>query len=222
MDISSASPAIIIAVLALFVIIGTGWWIVTVLWHVQGARPNYRRALVGVQINVVLILFAWLLRPGALFWALVAPWYPPLALFALSTDHLAGTVAFFALPLMVGIGVSVALAALFLLVKPLRLFTVGLAGIAGLAAAAVVAVLVTPDKITEQARAMNAQCLAISPLWESRKFAGTAPQLRLHAAARINGEWHGWSYALGGFYPLPATVQTDRIDLIADCKPLES
>jgi hypothetical protein len=222
MQISSENPGMIIVVLALFVVAGAGWWIGTLLWHLQGKHPNYRRALVGLQINVVLILFAWLLRPSGLFWAAVAPWYPPIALYAFSTDHLAGTIGFFALPLMIGIGVSVAVAALCLLVKPLRLFTIGLAGLAGLAAATILALTQTPAKIEAQARGLNAQCLAISPLWQSRKFAGAVPQLQMHAVARITGEWHGFSYALGSFYPLPPRVKTAEIALIADCKPLES
>ena len=221
MTITSENPAMIIVVLALFVIVGAGWWIATLLWHLQGKSPNYRHALVGLQINAVLILFAWLLRPAGLFWAVVAPWYPPIALYAFSTDHLAGTIRFFAQPLMVGIGVCVVVIALCLLVKPLRLFTIGLAGLAGLGSATILALIQTPLQIEAQARALNAQCLAMSPLWQSRKFAGAVPQVDLHAVARINGEWHGFSYALGDFYPLSPRVKTDEIPMITDCKPLE-
>ena len=222
MNISTESPTLIIAALALFVIVGSGWWIGTFFWHLNGRSPVARgRAIVGAQVNGVLILFAWLLRPAGWFWAVIAPWYPPIALYAFSGDHLSGTIRFFALPIMVGIAVCVALIALCLLVRPLRLFTVGLAGFGGLAAAAVVAVSVTPGKITAQAQALGADCIAVTPLWQSRKIAGEIPQFNLHAVARISGEWHGFSYAQGTFYSLPPRVNVHEIPLINECKPLE-
>jgi len=213
--------AVVLVTLAAFVMIGAAWWIVTMLYPLSRDGLKYRNwAIVGLQINLLLILFAWMVRPSGLFWGVLAPWYPPVAMVTFGRDGFINVVRVLSTPIIGGLVVAVAVFAAAYFYRPLRLYALGLAGVAGLAVTALQAPGYAAAKIEQQARAQGASCLAQVPLWKSRQFAGDVPQYNLHAVARINGQWHGWSYSEGDFYALPERVQVDEIPLIKDCVPL--
>ncbi|MEO8530797.1 MAG: hypothetical protein ABI459_06220 [Deltaproteobacteria bacterium] len=212
---------LILLMLVAFVAIGSAWWILTMLYPLARDGVKYRNwAIVGLQVNLLLIIFAFMVRPSGLFWGVLAPWYPPLAMVTVGREGFLNVAHVLSVPLIAGVvaACAVFLAAYFY--RPLRLFALGLAGAVGLAVAALQAPGFAATKITDRARALNASCLAQVPLWQSRKFAGDIPQFNLHAVARIDGNWQAWSYSQGDFYKLPSEVRTEEIALIKDCAPL--
>lgn len=213
--------AVILVTLAAFVIIGTGWWIVTILLPLTRDTPFHRRwAVIGIQVNLLLILFAFMVRPSGLFWGVLAPWYPPLAMVTVGREGFLNVVQVLGVPLIAGLFVAGAVFVLAYFYKPIRLFAIGLAGLGGFSVAALQAPSYAAAKIEEIARERGATCLAQQSLWQSRTFAGDLPQYNLHAIARIDGRWYGWSYSEGDFYALPERVQVTEIPLIKDCAPL--
>ena len=211
----------IIGILAMFVIAGTAWWVLTIILPLGRDDARARRWFwIGLQVNLVLIYFAWLVRPGGIFWGVIAPWYPPLAFITFGREGFFSVARVLAVPFIAGLVAAAAVLVVGLLVRRLRLFAPGLAAVVGMTVIALQAPGYAAARIEERARELGASCLAQTSLWQSRRFAGDAPQFHLHAVAQIGGAWHGWSYAKGDFYEIPDRVKIETLPLVADCAPL--
>ena len=72
-------------------------------------------------------------------------------------------------------------------------------------------------RMTARAAERGAGCLARHTFPESLRFWGEEFQFDLHAIARIDGAWHGWSYGEDDFYLIPEGAPKDGNGLLSAC-----
>ena len=167
----------------------------------RAARPGAVGVVgkVAVQASVLVLAYALLRGQGAL--AMVAAAFPPLGLLDLWRVAGFGALIRALAPMVAAVTGAVLIAAL--LIRPLRVWSVGIAGLAGLAA-----VLWQGDVV-----AHRAMCAAAGPIGITRfvrsSFAFSlshAPaefQFDLHAQAEVAGVRYGWSYGAMDWYVIP-------------------
>ncbi len=208
-------PALLLALGALAFL----WWRIVVFLPAGRRRGGGRSVfpvplasawIMQVSAAIVLSRALWLTSAGdrldMLVLALSAA-FPPVGIFALAWtgQHLLpGICEVAAMPVLkTGLGLGLGLALLWMLGGIWRKW--GLFAALILAAWALLAQMDASAArlIRERARAFHADCLQMSRLRDSLRFAGREIQTDLHALVFRDGVAYGWSYRDAGFYPIP-------------------
>jgi hypothetical protein len=216
-----------VGALALLVLLAVGWWYLLVIRPLMkmptAGGPTPSTPLLALQLSLVTTTLGFFLGDGgAAFLNFFLPFLSPLVfLFWLGETE---TAVLYHYQTAVWGGAAAGLATVGCLclisMRALKFALFPAFVIAGISAVHL-AEARSQDRMSSRADQLGATCLARHSFSQSLRFAGEEFQWDLHASARIDGTWHGWSYAQDDFYLIPDRAPKDGNGLQAECEAQE-
>lgn len=213
---------LLLAMLVTFTLLACGWWWMLIIrptrqaWQARASMPLI--ASLALQFTVAMTLVTTALGFGGPLWTLALPVAWPMLWLLSPPLQTAAAISQNAAALVGGLLSALATAGAMIAVRRSLLRYVLLpCAIIGTAATFLLAEQRSAARMEERAAALGADCLARHRFWTSLTFWGEEFQWDLHALARIDGEWHGWSYRNDDFYLIPDSAPKDGNGLQAEC-----